>query len=659
MKIISPTPSSAMDQSALRPVQRKRSSRIAAVKAKARTSEQLLTENQLSFEKSISSDSSNSTDSPNDDGNDFPEVGQEDDESEMGSGKEDENDGLLFNELGEKWLKPKEPFPWDEVEWYLDESIGVEMIAHVSKRIEKMQGTITDDIEVTDIILINPHPSHLSSERSKYLRKLGHVKNRLCIILPYTYLSKCYFSKKVEKTDKRQPIFLNDKGLGMKVTVTKLGEGEEGINKRKAIMIDLESHGAMIVPSSNDADICIVPPSHPYLKSPPKNTKYDNIKWYTSEWVENQIKAFENEFQAKLKSKTMTENSKSQRSRLKPISEWKGGLKPLKMNRTKPPSFSGGLGRNKTHLEGSQFIKQRSGIRTEFTPSDRDFLARWLAYNKPDNVGRTTKSLYLELESFRPSSPWYHTANRHPPSAWHEHFKRNRSKLGMDGKILEDQVDKYVDRGVNHTLRTRRERSEVEDGDSNPKRTGLELNNQDQTQENEAGLVEGFEENHGKKVNATGVVRRQGNKSKKQKLDGQVRKARKITIDYPQFTDEIIADQEEDSDNAEIGEDDDTSKQGRNEDSQVNDVINAQVRELNHGDSTSDSLRVDEVLGESSEASDELRNYSHREEVELNDAPAESSNGIVQGEANNAAKEGQVIDPDATSPRRSKRIRRE
>ncbi|WVW87079.1 hypothetical protein I302_109136 [Kwoniella bestiolae CBS 10118] len=420
---------------------RRRSTRVAAAKATQASARQARDQHQLTF----GDDGSDDDDESESNSYSGEEESDDEDENEVDDGTE----GILSDEEGRRWLKVGQPFPWDEVDWYLDNSIEEDMRDHLTRRIEKMQGGLATSVEEADLILINPHSLRLPAEKSEELNKLGSVQTKMTAILPYNYLSKCYFSKKVESPLGAQPVFLDEEGRGLKVAVMKLGEGVEGDTERRRVMVDLESNGAMIVSSHTIAQIVILPSNHPYHVSPPREDTYKHISWHTPEWVREKIKVAQREPEPKAKSTAKPGKSKKKAATTTPMKKTKAEKGKLK--------FVGNGNSDNTPKEKRPY-QRRTSARTEFTPHDRDFLARWLAFHRPDRIGRTTRSLYMRLEKYKPTHPFFKHASRHPASAWHEHFKRNRSREGQDGKVLEDEVDRYVDRGIDGFLKTRKER---------------------------------------------------------------------------------------------------------------------------------------------------------------------------------------------------------
>ncbi|OCF62074.1 hypothetical protein L486_01740 [Kwoniella mangroviensis CBS 10435] len=453
---------------------RRRSTRAAALKANRASAKQARSEDSP-VDENVNGNEDESESESEYEGKDEDE--REDTRSEIDLESESGNreEGILSNSEGERWLKVGEPFPWEEVEWYLDESIEEDMRTHLGKRIDKMKGSQTLDPEQADLLLINPHPNRINHDRSKHLCGLGHVQRKLARVIPYDWLSKCYFTKHVEPppSPSVQPIFLEEKGKGLRVAVLKLGEGVDGDKLRRSVMVDLETNGAMIVSSPINADVVILPPSHPYITTPPKQDELKHIIWRTPDWVREKIKMARHVPKSKANPKLSKGES---RSNDKSNPKTRPNLKSVKsksaVNRGRSRSDSSDDSESDSEELGPS--QRRTTSRTEFTPSDRDFLARWLAYHRPDQVGRTTRSLYKRLEVniilspplciiyiFNKNSlshPFFKHASRHPHSAWHEHFKRNRSKLGMDGKVLEDLVDEYVDKGIDRRLKTRMER---------------------------------------------------------------------------------------------------------------------------------------------------------------------------------------------------------
>ncbi|OCF39679.1 hypothetical protein I317_06534 [Kwoniella heveanensis CBS 569] len=342
------------------------------------------------------------------------------------------------------WLKIGEEFPWPRIVFYFDVSVGSDMTAHLTKRIKKAKGKTTSIITEADIILINPHPSRLSPARLNLLSSLDQVMSNDCLILSYHWLSRCYFSKTVERWISDIPVFVMKKGemagLGMKVAVGKLGEGQEGDQLRKRVMTDLEMNGAMIVPNE-EATTCILTTGHPMLTDPPQDGSGANCSLHPPEWVQERIARFKERQKRGIKPSDVLEMSK--------VKVTRAGI-----GKNKPTAFSSPVKKDKVELK-----QPRSAHRHEFIAHDREMLARWLAFKRPEKTGRTTRSIYEELGACSRKHPYFSWASRHTPSAWHEHFKRTRGKVGNDGKILEEEVERYVKQGIDESLKTLRERT--------------------------------------------------------------------------------------------------------------------------------------------------------------------------------------------------------
>ncbi|KAK6908607.1 hypothetical protein I203_102610 [Kwoniella mangroviensis CBS 8507] len=604
---------------------RRRSTRAAALKANRASAKQARSEDSP-VDENVNGNEDESESESEYEGKDEDE--REDTRSEIDLESESGNreEGILSNSEGERWLKVGEPFPWEEVEWYLDESIEEDMRTHLGKRIDKMKGSQTLDPGQADLLLINPHPNRINHDRSKHLCGLGHVQRKLARVIPYDWLSKCYFTKHVEPppSPSVQPIFLEEKGKGLRVAVLKLGEGVDGDKLRRSVMVDLETNGAMIVSSPINAEVVILPPSHPYNTTPPKQDELKHITWHTPDWVREKIEIARHAPKSKANPKLSKGESKSN-DKSKP--KKRPSLKPVKsksaVNRGRSKRDSSGESESDSEDFGPS--QRRTTSRTEFTPSDRDFLARWLAYHRPDQVGRTTRSLYKRLERYSPSHPFFKHASRHPHSAWHEHFKRNRSKLGMDGKVLEDLVDEYVDKGIDRRLTTRMER----------KGKGKEKATANKVRENENDEGSEYEDNDAAEIRA---VRKKGGEKRK-----IVRSARKVTSptelrdgnathnsERGHSEIPVVNDNPEDENadlREEVGEED-TDGHGDEPDggNQHQDVDPLQVDHTNNGDQDEDENMNKHVLGQ-----EEVVVASGREDLEV---VIEASEGSSQTSTN-------------------------
>ncbi|WVR07932.1 hypothetical protein IAU60_004975 [Kwoniella sp. DSM 27419] len=324
------------------------------------------------------------------------------------------------------WLQIGASFPWHDANIYLDPSLGGHVQSHLVKRIRKAGGHSTTTASTANIILVNPHPAKLSPGRSGLLSSLENVSNHRAIILSYHWLSRCYFTKVVEPFVLGQPAFLGEDGEGARIAVGKL-DGHDADRDRTRIMLDLECNGAVVV-DLQECQTCIVTDSHPFLTEPPTE-EYVGIQWRSTDWVrQNVMRA-----KAEEKPVMMVERKTQETPRMKRQAGGQVDRNRVKRSRTIP--------------------------RTPFTTRDREMLARWLAWKRPLPVGRTTRSIYEELEAYPEDDQHYAWASRHSASAWHEHYKRSRGKQGFDGRILEDMVKSFVARGVeDESLSTARER---------------------------------------------------------------------------------------------------------------------------------------------------------------------------------------------------------
>jgi hypothetical protein len=98
-------------------------------------------------------------------------------------------------------------------------------------------------------------------------------------------------------------------------------------------------------------------------------------------------------------------------------------------------------------------------------------LARWLATRKPTETGRTSRSLYRQLDAMDQSiGSLYEWVSRHTGSAWHEHYRKTKNKEWKDGRVLSREVNRYVSLGVDASLKTAGERAnnlKIGEGDDN------------------------------------------------------------------------------------------------------------------------------------------------------------------------------------------------
>ncbi|OCF73353.1 hypothetical protein I204_06585 [Kwoniella mangroviensis CBS 8886] len=558
---------------------RRRSTRAAALKANRASAKQARSEDSP-VDENVNGNEDESESESEYEGKDEDE--REDARSEIDLESESGNreEGILSNSEGERWLKVGEPFPWEEVEWYLDESIEEDMRTHLGKRIDKMKGSQTLDPGQADLLLINPHPNRINHDRSKHLCGLGHVQRKLARVIPYDWLSKCYFTKHVEPppSPSVQPIFLEEKGKGLRVAVLKLGEGVDGDKLRRSVMVDLETNGAMIVSSPINAEVVILPPSHPYNTTPPKQDELKHITWHTPDWVREKIEIARH----------------APKSKANPKLSKEADLKEIAVVKVKV-------------IQKTSDLVREGQLRGEFI---RAF---------PPLLPRKTNDRYS------PSHPFFKHASRHPHSAWHEHFKRNRSKLGMDGKVLEDLVDEYVDKGIDRRLTIRMER----------KGKGKEKATANKVKENENDEGSEYEDNDAAEIRA---VRKKGGEKRK-----IVRSARKVTSptelrdgnathnsERGHSEIPVVNDNPEDENadlREEVGEED-TDGHGDEPDggNQHQDVDPLQVDHTNNGDQDEDENMNKHVLGQ-----EEVVVASGREDLEV---VIEASEGSSQTSTN-------------------------
>ncbi|KAK4689868.1 hypothetical protein P7C73_g236, partial [Tremellales sp. Uapishka_1] len=286
-------------------------------------------------------------------------------------------------------------FPWTDVKFCVPTWLGATLCTHLIKRITKAGGIVTKNVSGASYILVNTHPSYKTEVT--LLKRLSTVKSTATTIVPYHWLSRCYFTRKVMNYPRDPPIFVDEESHALQIAVGSM----PGRNERNHLMTLLESNGAIVV-TDTDCKVCIVPSNHPYLRHPPKGGKWENVVWKDPLWVRNAV---------------LSQNGRY----------WQQKKESVRASRT----------------------------RTEFSEEDRDWLARWLAFKRPVVKGRLSRSLYAQLED-NSSDEWM---RRHSAAAWHEHFKRTRDKVGRDGKILEAEVDRYVKAGIDETLQTREERA--------------------------------------------------------------------------------------------------------------------------------------------------------------------------------------------------------
>lgn len=105
-------------------------------------------------------------------------------------------------------------------------------------------------------------------------------------------------------------------------------------------------------------------------------------------------------------------------------------------------------------------------VRVDYTGEDDDFLCRYLAAHHPsgswhsrktyENLVSCTYIAGARTDAKTASAPEYPIAARHSSQSWHERFKKGSA-------LLSKRVVRFVQQGVNDTLKTKEERAKAKE----------------------------------------------------------------------------------------------------------------------------------------------------------------------------------------------------
>lgn len=208
------------------------------------------------------------------------------------------------------------------------------------------------------------------------------------------WLARVYFSDKALRPDSTKPLFLDKEGQSLLVAVP--GLGDDSLRQRVMVALEVgvkpfrkltqQKHGAIVVSEPN-CNTCIVPDGHSFLRNPPD--EWDGVTFHNPQWVFESI--------PKARPRAITMPSAAQKS---PTQQHQHSS-PRTAHKSSPHTPRDRvyveLPRRPSLAKRTAELPHQSRGRVLFTSSDRDYLARFVAFHRPTDSGRTARSLYETL----------------------------------------------------------------------------------------------------------------------------------------------------------------------------------------------------------------------------------------------------------------------
>ncbi|KAK8861691.1 hypothetical protein IAR55_002514 [Kwoniella newhampshirensis] len=310
-----------------------------------------------------------------------------------------------------------------------------EIIELLKTQIEAHGGSLTQEREEATVLLVNPsHPaykteqSNLAFLREKY-KNLSHPT-----VLPYHWIAQCIYHNNLlslEELPLVAPIFTfpsqaeeyRPLRTWVSVNITREG-GETPEGAQANCSKRLELGGAVIVQKRAQADLLIVDESSQFAKKVHMEKKKYGRDWQRiveRDWVDTCWK--ERKLSWRLpKGDDQDSGNDSMMEEDVPARKGKGPGRP-----TGQP-------------------------RNDYSPSDDDFLCRYLAAHFPGGSWGSRKT-YDTLLSMKDKYP---PAERHTLQSWHERFKKN-------SVAFEKRITRLRQDGIDESLKTRAERERTQE----------------------------------------------------------------------------------------------------------------------------------------------------------------------------------------------------
>ncbi|RXK37954.1 hypothetical protein M231_04740 [Tremella mesenterica] len=222
-----------------------------------------------------------------------------------------------------KRLRVDETFPWKEVSFWVPGWIDKPLQALLCRRITKTGARLAYNLDEAHIILINPHPVFAANYQPYH--SLPRVLSGDCLMEPYHWLLKCYYSDRVMDETENLPVFSNKRADALKVGVGELRD--EGA--RVELMVMLEENGAIVVPEK-DSEVCVVPPWHPFLRKAPEVSIWQGKAYKSPRWVWDSVNygTMDEDVHAQQRKMEEVESNKAGPSKLTEV-DWEGDYSDL------------------------------------------------------------------------------------------------------------------------------------------------------------------------------------------------------------------------------------------------------------------------------------------------------------------------------------------
>ncbi|WWC88056.1 uncharacterized protein L201_002959 [Kwoniella dendrophila CBS 6074] len=329
---------------------------------------------------------------------------------------------------------------WRKSILFAEGQFSEDVITYLSNRITELGGTVTKAREGSSILLVNPsHPTYKQEiEHLVYLKKTYRELEQPKII-SYHWISNLYYLQKYiepEELEIVSPIFTypssnkltpehGEKFRPIKswVSVNVAREQDETPDQaRDNLMKKLECSGTINVNKRSHADLLMVDESSQFAKKIYEEKDKHHRFWQKiaeRDWVDNCLREKKLIWNIEKEDDPEDDDDKD--------------------------SF---IEDSTATIKGKGLGRPTGQPRVDYTPSDDDFLCRYLAAHHPGGSWASRKT-YQNLYASE-----YTHSKRHSAQSWHERYKKNSTSF-------EKRVRGLVQDGVDTTLKTRKEREKA------------------------------------------------------------------------------------------------------------------------------------------------------------------------------------------------------
>ncbi|BEI90488.1 uncharacterized protein CcaverHIS019_0305580 [Cutaneotrichosporon cavernicola] len=318
-------------------------------------------------------------------------------------------------------------FPWQDMPIFIVSTVDSDLKKLLKMRITAAGGKVVRRLDNARIIVI-PHDPEASVVNA--LREIKSVQDSSASIVKPHWVFRTFFDGIAEDFETSS---LPLKWKNLATAVADLGDDE----LRLDLMIALEREGAVLVPF-DDCKACVLPSRHAYLQEPP--AAYEHLRFFSPETVFEYLGI------------------------RRPIKQMRPELVRRRVPQPAPPQPAPAQPARTPSRQPDRTPARQSAPaahrRQEFSTEDRDYLARYIANACPDERGRTSKNLYVNLVGGtvqRPTDSW-EWATRHPAEGWRQHYRTYKRKPWRDDTVLHDLIEHYVEAGIDSNLHTEEER---------------------------------------------------------------------------------------------------------------------------------------------------------------------------------------------------------